>query len=204
MATKSTRLVHRRSPRPRQRYEEAPANSAFGDGETRTRTGDTTICGHHERSWSYLAICSRDVAPRSALPAAEIRADTGGLPWVLATNGRPVATTRRCRRRALRPGAHAICVDTDASRATWPTLSMSRSPAAAGAASRPCSTSGGRPPARRRRAGQHRGGSRTASRSSLGFAERTRANRMCRRVSPAHRRGRRPTARSGTARDPRR
>ena len=33
----------------------------FCDGETRTRTGDTTIFRHLGWCWSYLAICSTDV-----------------------------------------------------------------------------------------------------------------------------------------------
>jgi hypothetical protein len=52
----------------------------FTDGETRTRTGDTTIFSHLEQCWSYVAICSADLALLRAPATAEIPTDTGRIP----------------------------------------------------------------------------------------------------------------------------
>src|SRR5215218_8212229 len=79
------------------------------DGETRTRTGDTTIFRHLERCWSYLAICSADVAPRGG---ASNGRDTRRYAWFRwgfghedAVRGQSPGPRRRQAEAGLRPAA---------------------------------------------------------------------------------------------------
>jgi hypothetical protein len=68
----------------------------FVDGETRTRTGDTTIFRHLERAggtWRFAARMWHRGEPPGRLGYVQIRADTGGSGGVLATRPALVAKT---------------------------------------------------------------------------------------------------------------